>query len=265
MTHLTARGDIAIAEIVVYAFLLVISLLNCVRHGFKGQDGWILLSIFCILRLVASVLVIVVEESSNPSTGVIVGEFTISNIALTPLHMAALGFLITCALLAFDNTVPAMLNNMLRISRIVLAAAIILGIVSAVEINSNQASTTGHDLQKAAILLITAVFCFLTLFALYLLGFVSIGGQSRMLALGVTFALPFLCVRIIYSLVGVFSTAIPNNFSSTTGSWQIYLGMDVIMEFVVVGVLAVTGLLLQNYYSEGSPRNLQFEMANMKD
>ncbi|KAK9365637.1 hypothetical protein V1509DRAFT_632625 [Lipomyces kononenkoae] len=267
-TDLTPRGDIAIAEIVVYAIFLVISIFNCVRHGFKRQDGWIFLAIFCILRIVASVLVIVVETSSNPSVGLIVAELTVSNIALTPLHMAALGFLTTCARLTFDDVVPQNLAYLLRIVRLALIAAIVLGIVSASELSSNSLSGTGHDLQKASVLLITAVFAFLTVFSLYLLGFTKPVGHSRMLTLALTVTLPFLFVRVLYSILSVFLYSSANDkFNSATGSWQIYLGMDVIMEFVVVGVLAITGLLLGSYYRKDVSRPSEyseFELDNRK-
>ncbi|KAK9490424.1 hypothetical protein V1508DRAFT_424983, partial [Lipomyces doorenjongii] len=263
---LNPRGDIAVAEIVVYSFLLVISGLNCVRFGFKHQDGWIFLSIFCMLRLVASALVIVVEESSHPSTGIIVAEITVNNIALTPLHMAALGFLTTCVQLATsDDSVPSNLTQLLRISRLALITSIVLGIIGATQLSNNTASTTGHALSKASVLVVTAVYCFLAFLSLYLLGFAKVIGHSRMLVTGVILALPFLGVRIIYSILSAFSSSASNSkFSSATGSWQIYLGMDVIMEFVVVAVLTVTGLVLASHYGQSSVPHSDYELANRK-
>ncbi|KAK9490020.1 hypothetical protein V1508DRAFT_458109 [Lipomyces doorenjongii] len=223
---LSPHGYIAIAEIVVYSIALVISVFN--------------------FRIVASALVIVVEESSDPSTGIIVAEMTVSNIALTPLLLATLEFLTTSAGLIFNDTIPAILTNLLRIVRLALTTAVVLGVVGAVELSNYGTYNTGHTLSRVSILLITAVF-------------------HNMLTVGITIALPFLCVRIIYSLLYAFSSSSANKFSTLTGDWKIYLGMDVVMEFVVLGVLTATGLLMHKFSGMAKIRHVgstsAYEMA----
>ncbi|KAK9389920.1 hypothetical protein V1515DRAFT_177736 [Lipomyces mesembrius] len=262
---LSPHGYIAIAEIVVYSIALVISVFNCLHHGFKRQQGWAYLSVFCIFRIVASALVIVVEESSDPSTGTIMAEITVSNIALTPLLLAALGFLTTSAGLMFNDTIPAILTHMLRIVRLALTTAVVLGVVGAVKLSNYSTYSTGHTLSRVSILLITAVFVILTFLSLYFLGFASPYGQNNILTIAVTIALPFLCVRIAYSLLYAFSSSTANKYSTFTGDWKIYLGMDVVMEFVVLAVLTTTGLLLQKFSGMAKTRHVgstsAYEMA----
>ncbi|KAK9432398.1 hypothetical protein V1505DRAFT_306766 [Lipomyces doorenjongii] len=262
---LSPHGYIAIAEIVVYSIALVISVFNCLHHGFKRKEGWAYLSIFGIFRIVASALVIVVEESSDPSTGIIVAEMTVSNIALTPLLLATLGFLTTSAGLMFNDAIPAILTNLLRIVRLALTTAVVLGVVGAVELSNYSTYNTGHTLSRVSILLITAVFVILTFLSLYFLRFGSLHGEHNMLTVGITIALPFLCVRIIYSLLYAFSSSSANKFSTLTGDWKIYLGMDVVMEFVVLGVLTATGLLLHKFSGMAKIRHVgstsAYEMA----
>ncbi|KAK9326993.1 hypothetical protein V1520DRAFT_376046 [Lipomyces starkeyi] len=96
--------------------------------------------------------------------------------------MAALGFLTTCARLTFGDVVPPNLGYMLLIVRLALLAAfvVVLGIVGAVEISNNSVFTTGHSLQKAPVLLITAVFAVVIVSSLYLLGFAkAVRSQSH--------------------------------------------------------------------------------------
>ncbi|KAK9244166.1 hypothetical protein V1506DRAFT_561377 [Lipomyces tetrasporus] len=247
MAELSAHGYIAIAELAVYPIALVISVFNCWRHRSNRRTGWIYLSIFCICRIVASALVIAAEKSSDPSTGVIVAEMIVSNIALTPLLLAALGFLTTSAQLTLGETMPKILTKLLHISRLVLTAAIVLGIVGGVDLANNGASQTGHTLSRVSVILITVVFVFLTFLSLYFQVFARTQSHSRTLVLGVMVSLPFLLVRIVYSLLYSFSSSTANKFSTLTGDWKIYLGMDVVMEFVVLAVLTATGLVLQMY------------------
>ncbi|KAK9329314.1 hypothetical protein V1520DRAFT_295553 [Lipomyces starkeyi] len=266
---LSAHGYIAVVEVAVYTIALVISVINCVRYDFKRQTGWVYLSIFCICRIVASALTIVVEESSDPSTGMITAEMIVSNIALTPLHLAALGLLTTSTRLTLADTMSKVFTKLLRFCRLALSVAIVLGIVGGVELAKDGTSQTGHTLSRVSVILITVAFAILMSLSLFFLRFATLQPHNRMLILGVTVALPFLLVRIIYSICYAFSSSTMSKFSTLTGDWKIYLGMDVIMEFVVLAVLTTTGFLLQNYsrkkgiaqVEQGSP----YEMAYVRD
>ncbi|KAK9426857.1 hypothetical protein V1505DRAFT_382142 [Lipomyces doorenjongii] len=86
MSKLTSHGYIAIVELIIYTIALVTSTVSCLRYGFKRQAGWIYLSIFCILRLLASALVIVVEKSSEPSTGMVVTARLVNNKPIAILY-----------------------------------------------------------------------------------------------------------------------------------------------------------------------------------
>ncbi|KAK9327609.1 hypothetical protein V1520DRAFT_348396 [Lipomyces starkeyi] len=246
MGSLTAHGYIAIVEIVIYVITLTYSITNCLRYGFKRQAGWVYLSFFCVLRLCASVLVIIVEKSSHPSSAMIAAEVTVSSIALTPLHLALLGFLTTSAQLALGE-IPENFTKLFRLCRVVLLVAIILGIVGGNKLADDSVSQTGHTMSRVSISLIVGVFVVLTLVTLYFLIFAQLDSQSRALTIGIAVALPFLLVRIIYALVNAFSSSTANKFNDLTGDWVIYLVMGVIMEFIVVAVLTATGFKLQKY------------------
>ena len=72
-----------------------------------------------------------------------------------------------------------------------------------------------------------------------------------------TFALPFLAVRVLYSILSAFApfpqfnaggvivaTGGLEDFSSIAGKWQIYLVMSVLMEFAVALIYIGGGLFL---------------------
>lgn len=66
--------------------------------------------------------------------------------------------------------------------------------------------------------------------------------------IGISCALPFLGVRVIYGILSSFAPVIPtesnelSRFSLTTGSWGIYLGMSVLMEFAAVLIYTFVGI-----------------------
>ncbi|KAK9370445.1 hypothetical protein V1509DRAFT_351412 [Lipomyces kononenkoae] len=246
MGSLSAHGYIAIVEIVFYVIALIYSFSNCLRYGFKRQGGWVYLSVFCVLRVVASVLVIVVELSSNPSSGLITAEVTVSSIALTPLSLAMLGFLRTSAQSTF-GPLPDVLTKVFRLCQVALLMAIIMGIIGGNDLSSDSTSSSGHTSSRVSVLLVVGVFVVLTLLTSYFVFYAQVDSHTRALTRGIAIALPFLLVRIIYSLLNAFSSSTMNRFNDLTGSWAIYLFMGVIMEFIVVAILTVTGFKLQKY------------------
>jgi hypothetical protein len=84
----------------------------------------------------------------------------------------------------------------------------------------------------------------------------------------ISIALPFLAIRTLYSVLSTFSsssfdvtsTTQPNTgdlakFNIFTGEWQIYLVMDMLMEYAIVIIYSVAGLVLplnQDYKSSDS-------------
>ena len=68
--------------------------------------------------------------------------------------------------------------------------------------------------------------------------------------IGISCALPFLGVRVIYGVLSSFAPVIPSesnrlsDFSLTTGSWGIYLGMSVLMEFAAVAIYTFVGITI---------------------
>lgn len=77
-------GSLSIATCAIYAVLIIPVLYLLVRHARFGLAGWLLLSIFCVIRIVGGAL-----EISN--TGTAAG--IISSVGLSPLLLATNGIL----------------------------------------------------------------------------------------------------------------------------------------------------------------------------
>lgn len=51
MTHMTSIDILAIVKLAIDSLLFLPPVALFLRHGFKHADGWLTLSIFCLIRL----------------------------------------------------------------------------------------------------------------------------------------------------------------------------------------------------------------------
>lgn len=79
-------------------------------------------------------------------------------------------------------------------------------------------------------------------------------------------ALPFLGVRVIYSVLGAFTKA-PSKFSSLNGDWRINLVMGLLMEYIVVWTYIYGGMTTtpeekveSQYYLSQTPSNEAYQV-----
>lgn len=81
--------------------------------------------------------------------------------------------------------------------------------------------------------------------------------------IGISCAIPFLGVRVLYGILSSFAPLIPtesnglSQFSLTTGAWGIYLAMSVLMEFTAVLIYTFVGITipLEGDYPQPSTYN----------
>lgn len=149
---------------------------------------------------------------------------------------------------------PPRMNNLFRLSRIAIVAAIAIFVAGGVEFSSSNVSDQklGASLEKAGALLFVAVFVFLTFATCFLLRQASyLQSRSRYLLIGCLCAVPFFAIRLIYACLDTFnlnysgSEGHTDDFNPLYGEWVIYLVMVVIMQFVVVVIYGVTGMMIQ--------------------
>lgn len=87
----TYRDAIAILQVVVYAPVLILSLMLNLRHGFAKSSGWFFLITLSILRLIGAICWLV--YTSHPSTGVATAAIICTSIGLSPLTLLCMGLL----------------------------------------------------------------------------------------------------------------------------------------------------------------------------
>ncbi|EJD04248.1 uncharacterized protein FOMMEDRAFT_84119 [Fomitiporia mediterranea MF3/22] len=149
----------------------------------------------------------------------------------------------------------------LRLIHLAVTAAMVLSIVGAVKSNTTDSGEkqTASTLRKVGGILFAATFV-----AIILVHLVFWQAQrdlmkyQKTLLKGISCALPFLAIRVLYSVLSAFSppasfgslgspsgsTSGLAKFNSITGSWQLFLVMAVIMEFIVVATYIFFGLRL---------------------
>jgi len=268
--HLNQRGDIAIAEIVLYIPILVASIFLVAKHGASRKAGWVFLLTLSLTRIVGGGLQVASQQ--NPS------DVTLDSVAaalvsagLSPLLMATLGFLGTVCENTLSEEPPFAMG--LKLLTLLCTVALVLGIIGGVHLGS---AKTASDLNNALTLrhiggaLLAVLFVLILLVHLFCWSNMRrILKSRRTLLKGISVALPFLGVRVAYSVLsafapstraisdaGVVTTTTPNSpltkFSPSTGSWLVYLLMGVVPEYcaVLVYVFAGTRTPLKNYETD---------------
>ena len=253
----TDREGLSIGTLIFYLPALFIASFVAYKHGFGRQAGWVMLIILALARIIGSICEIV--SVSSPSRGVITAFVILSSVGLSPLVLAMLGLLKR----VYVNVLNPYRRSMLKVYRhdgmangspvpptvfrlLTLApvAGLVLAIIGGTDVASTNPSTvaTGRTLTHAAIIIFLVVF--LLLAVITIITFFSLRSISRgehYILYAVAFSIPFLFVRLLYSLLANFDSG--STFNLTTGSVVVQAFMATIEEFVVVAMYLTAGIL----------------------
>lgn len=275
MVHLDRRGDISIAEIVVYVPVLIVSVMLVLRHGFTRRAGWIFLCILSIIRIVGGITHIVSEQ--NPSNVTLQIVFaTLEGAGVSPLLLATLGFLQTVCQGSLDDH-PLMTRGLrlMGLLGIVALALTIAGGVKAGTATTEANMNSGTNLRHIGVILFAVLFGLVFLMHLFCWSNRErLMRYRRTLLAGISGALPFLAVRVAYTVLSAFAPATRSispsgqstlvtsssplvKFNSTQGSWVVYLCMSVLPEFLTVLVYLVVGTRIPLQQDTDYARGLQ--------
>lgn len=262
MSGLDERGDIAIALVVIYPFIAILTLILTIRHGFSRQAGWLFLLIFSICRIVGGILHIVAEKTNPPQIGLYIGAYTLEGIGLAPFLLCTKSFIEVVGRDVFGTpSLPLITRPRLRILGLLLTAGSVLIITGATQSSDDDESSvnTANELRKIGGILLAVTFVLLVILHLFLWQVQHmLQDFQRMLLKGISFALPFLAVRVLYSVLSNFaptvnfgdttssstSSSALSKFSSISGLWELYLFMSVLMEFCAISIYIYFGLKL---------------------
>ncbi|KAK3052692.1 hypothetical protein LTR09_006174 [Extremus antarcticus] len=250
MAPLQPEGGLAAAEVAFYGPALLISTYIVFRHGLRGQLGWLYLVTLSILRLVGGSATLWSETQNDYSPAVLETAFITSAVGTAPLLLVLLGFL---ERVNDRITVGGVGKWVFRGIHLLSITALVLAIIGGTDIADRSASSrsTGHTLLQAGSVIFLAIY--LALAAITILTFRRKGdaqpGDWKLIDAGLA-ALPFLLVRILYTVIVAFAKEGSVFYFSDV---DVYVSafMQFLMEAFVVVIFIVAGLLTPKQDKEG--------------
>jgi len=261
MGSLDYRNDVSIALIVIYVPALLIATFLAIKHGMGRSSGWIYLILFCLARIIGPAMQLTTISLSPPSEKnepLDTGSAILQNIGLSPLMLAALGFLSRLLSSISKAHHTAIHPRMIQALQIIIIVALILGIVGGVDAATNYENIInagGKALYHPTTLNKAGTSLFVVSYAI-LVGFVAItfpsvqhaeAGEKR-LFLAVALSLPFILVRLVYSCLSTFANK--RDFNLLDGNVTILLCVALIEEIICVIIYEATGLTLHKLRKE---------------
>ncbi|KAG8532313.1 uncharacterized protein KY384_003954 [Bacidia gigantensis] len=250
-----SREAVAIAELVIYIPLLILATYVNIRQGFSRQLGYLYLMIFCILRLGGAALTIVAVNNPTSKTDAAWAS-VLGSIGLSPLLLAEMGMLDRICKSIEGRNWQVKILRLLHIPAII---GLIVGIVGGTKLQYPDKASTGLDYLKAgSILFLLTYLGVVAMAVLTLPAFPHFHRSEKAVFAAMLAALPFLAVRILYSLLASFVNN--GSFSITKGNIFVQLGMAIIMELFTALFLIAAGLIAE---PEKKRQQRQQPAANM--
>ncbi|KAI2626601.1 hypothetical protein GGR54DRAFT_591635 [Hypoxylon sp. NC1633] len=243
---LTERNNISIAQIVVFAPALLVATWLAVRHGFGRNAGWLYMILFSLARIIGAALQLA-TISDPTNTGLYIGALTLQSIGLSPLIMVQLSLIGRALGTLRKSTTSLVTEQRMRLIHLVALVGLILGAVGGSQSSQSIGETgkyTPSSLSQAGIGLMIAAYVLLVLSTIVVATQISsVESGEKRLVLAVGLSLPFILVRLVYSAESILG----NNpdFSQFSGNADIFLGMSVVMEMIVVVIVEGIGLTLK--------------------
>ncbi|MCJ1292779.1 hypothetical protein MMC34_004332 [Xylographa carneopallida] len=247
---------LAVATIIIYAILIQPVFYCLWKHGRHGILGWVALQSFCLLRIIGNAILLHAEATNASNSNALL----ISNIGLSPLLLAALGFLHE-ARRARSPSICRRLEWALVIQyHLVVSVALALVIVGVINLQSGIITTTTSVLLKVAAAILIVCWA-----ALVLWTGVSMRKQGRdtsakgyaegtKLLYGVVAALPLVGFRLIYAIVSLL-LEVNGSSSGFTTSVAAKVCMSVVPEMLATIVFVVAGISTRDMHKTFDGRN----------
>jgi len=240
---LAAFEILAICELIFFFPAFLVSIAVVYKHGAGKRLGWRFLVMTSLFRVVGAICAIVLVES--PSSGVTITYDIMNNFGLSAIIYTSLGLLGLVEAGMQGHALPFQLFRVLGLPGL---AGLVLSVVGATNLLGNNTSNTssGFAELKAAVMLFLAVYVadiLITVHAFLKAAHVRAG--ERRLLYAVLATLPFMAVRMIYSILCVFANK-RKYFSSWSLEWTAILVhglMGVLMEVIIVTIFIIVGLV----------------------
>ncbi|KAF9479734.1 hypothetical protein BDN70DRAFT_858106 [Pholiota conissans] len=254
MPTLDTRGKIAAAQIAFYVPIAIVSLLLIFRYLFRRDAGWFFLFIFSGLRIAEGALVVAGQMTpANPT--LIQVAYIIDYAGLFAIILSLLGFIGMAGQHTYSEVHSVVVS--LRTTGFLVLGGLGVGIaggVIGIQKNANESLATG--LRRAGVCIFAGAY--VLQFLLHIVAWSyrwQLRTYRRHLLIGITFAFPFLGVRIADAVLAAWSSsdllgtqpsanAVLAKFNPVTGNWVLFLVLDVIMEWVVAALYLFASTVL---------------------
>ncbi|KAG2109718.1 uncharacterized protein F5147DRAFT_635140 [Suillus discolor] len=241
---MTQSWILAIVTVVTYFPLVLVSFKLVAKYSISRGDGWVLLLVFSIIRVLGGVLCFTAAYVTNTSSDKLQsGSYALQSSGLSPLLLCTLGLL--HSILQTPDGFSRYYNRQFRLLQLLGMAAFVLTIIGISSVSISNLNL--YRMCMAGVILFCILYIILVGICLYIwtqIRFVMRYHKRLLKAVSIT--LPFLAVRTLYSVLSTASWANQEQFDITSDEcqWEIYLAMDMLMEYAVVIIYAVAGFVL---------------------
>ena len=249
----TAFQILDVIDLVFFVPALGASAYVLYQHGARKQLGWRFLLLICLFRVIGAITSLI--SVHHPSKGLTITYDVTNNFGLSAVISTALALLDRVNTGMDGHGVHPKIFSVLHLPSLVGLILSILGSVNAFSSNTSSVSTGRTEL-KAAICLFLVVFISDVLIAARsFFKITHVQSGERRLLVAVLTALPFMTVRMVYSLLCAFA----NNhkwFSSWSLQWTAILVhgvMGVLMEAFIVTIFIAAGLMTASVHKQPAP------------
>jgi hypothetical protein len=266
---LDSHGVLAAVTIAMYVPFLLLSIKIVSKYGIARGDGWVFLLIFCIIRVLGGALLVAAEDITPVNISLYIGGFALEASGLSPLLLCTLGLL--HSIFQTPDGSPRH-QRPFRLLQLLGTIALVLTIIGISDETSSTSgsSSSGNTMRRAGVILFAVLYIILVGVCLHQWTQIhSVMRYRKQLLKAISVALPFLAIRTLYSILSTFSSSSFSTSSTSTtsdtsdlakfnlftGEWQIYLVMDMLMEYAVVIIYSVAALVLplnEDYKFAGS-------------
>ncbi|KAH8807425.1 hypothetical protein F5884DRAFT_731182 [Xylogone sp. PMI_703] len=239
---LSYRDSIAVAELAFYGPAILIGIYLTAMHPFHTA-GFIDIVFFSGIRIAGSVVQI--KTISNPTESKLYTIAAIMNsIGLAPLLAGSLGLLDRLNENIGKNNFGHIHRTTFRIIQLDIITGLVLGIIGGIHsgssLHKNGVFSVGTVSKVGTALLIAGLVADIILALLTTRYIRNASSGYKRLLLAVFLALPFLSVRLVYTILATLTT--DQDFNFVSGSVTDWLCMAVLEEVVVVIIYIVVGL-----------------------
>jgi hypothetical protein len=257
---ITSRNVLSIVECAFYAPATILSLFLCIRHccrGERAQIAWIFLYLYCHIRVAEAALGL--ATITSPSVAVYGTSILFSLIGVPTLLLTTFGLLCRVNINLAKNYPTRIKAGVLSLLQIPFEAAI--GICAKGASNSTADASDGGIYTPQIWTKVGLMLCAVGYLIMVTLTGAMIRHQSHAeaseyrLLHTVTRSLPFLFIRLMYSVLTTFMDK--NVFKAYEGNVHVIGLMSMLPEMIVVIIYMVEGFTLERLPKDKKKRKCQ--------